>query len=59
MQKYFVRPKDRNGSCYYEFYKVYQIALCTYPNKCDNFTEFSKTLNEEIIKLKTIYTNKG
>ena len=21
MQKYFVRPKDRNGSCYYEFYK--------------------------------------
>ena len=21
MQKYFVKSKDRNGSCYYEFYK--------------------------------------
>lgn len=21
MQKYFVRPKDRSGSCYFEFYK--------------------------------------
>ena len=47
---YYKKIKD----CYYEFYKVYQIALCTYPNKCDNFTEFSKTLNEEIIKLKKL-----
>jgi hypothetical protein len=47
---YYKKIKD----CYYEFYKVYQIALCTYPNKCDNFTEFSKILNGEIIKLKKL-----
>ena len=42
------------NNCYVEFYKLYQIALCIYPNRCDKFSEKIKMINEEIISLKSL-----
>lgn len=42
------------NNCYVEFNKLYQIALCIYPNRCDKFSEKIKMINEEIISLKSL-----
>ena len=52
LKKVFYYNQIKNS--YDEFNKLYQIALCTYPNECDKFTEFSKTLNKKIISLKKL-----